>query len=104
VRRLCIVLGVTAVVASIAASIAAAQPAPNPNAPIQSCFGIASGQLASSQPRITGEHASSFDEPRVGIGNIAFHDALGLGITFGSVGEVGSLLAMIDENPATFCP
>ncbi len=97
-RRLFVLLAAAALAASVGAASAAADPAPNPNAPIQSCFGIVSGQLASSEPGITGEHASSFDEPRLGIGNVA--KLLG----FGSVGELGSALAALDENPATFCP
>ncbi len=97
-RRLITLLAAVSAAAALGAASATAAPAPNPNAPIQSCFGIVSGQLASSQPGITGEHASSFDEPRLGIGNVA--KLLGLG----SVGELGSALAALDENPATFCP
>lgn len=103
-RRASILAGTAVLALTAFAPVAAADPQPNTHAPIQSCFGIASGQLASSEPGVTGEHTSSFDEPRLGIGNIVFRDALGIGIIFGSVGEAGSLLAAIDGNPATSCP
>lgn len=67
------------------------------NTPIESCFGIASGQRASVVGD-TGAHASSFDEPRLGIGNLVFR-VLG----FSSIGEAGSVLASIDEFDATSC-
>jgi hypothetical protein len=46
----------------------------------------------------TGEHASSFEEPRTGVGNLAFR-------VFGqdSVGEAGALLADLDGILATEC-
>ncbi len=65
--------------------------------PLKSCFGIASGQRASTVGN-TGEHASSFDEPRLGIGNLVFR-VLGLS----SIGEAGSILASIDEFGTTSC-
>lgn len=65
--------------------------------PIKSCFGIASGQRASTVGD-TGTHASSFDEPRLGIGNLVFR-VLG----FSSVGEAGSVLASIDGIDTTNC-
>jgi hypothetical protein len=46
----------------------------------------------------TGEHASSFDEPLTGIGNLVFK-VLG----FGSVGEAGAFLADADGIDATNC-
>src|SRR5919204_6307395 len=70
----------------------------NPNTPIQSCFGIASGQRASTV-HDTGQHASSFDEPRLGIGNLVFRV-----LEFDSVGAAGSALASIDRVDATHCP
>jgi hypothetical protein len=70
----------------------------NPNTPIQSCFGIAAGQRASTLHDL-GEHSSSFDEPRVGVGNLVFRI-----FGFNSVGEAGSALAAIDGIDATHCP
>jgi hypothetical protein len=102
VNRVPIVASIAAMTLLGLAPAAGADPAPNPSAPIQSCFGIASGQLASSEPGITGEHASNQAEPRIGLGNVAFRGALG--VTFSSMGELGSFLASIDDNPATFCP
>lgn len=91
------------IVAGAAALFGALAPAANadlsnPNTPIQSCFGIASGQRASTL-HDTGQHASSFDEPRLGIGNLVFR-VLG----FDSVGAAGSALASIDDIDATHCP
>jgi hypothetical protein len=102
VCRVPIVASITALMLFGLAPAVGADPAPNPNAPIESCFGIVSGQLASSEPGVTGEHASSQSEPRIGFGNVVFGGALG--VTFNSVGEAGSFLATIDDNPATFCP
>lgn len=70
----------------------------NPNTPIQSCFGIAAGQRASTLHDL-GQHASSFDEPRVGIGNLVFRV-----FGFSSIGEGGSVLASLDGIDATHCP
>jgi hypothetical protein len=70
----------------------------DPNSPVQSCFGIAAGQRASTLHDL-GEHSSSFDEPRLGIGNLVFR-VLG----FDSVGAAGSTLAAIDGIDATHCP
>ena len=65
--------------------------------PLKSCFGIASGQRASTVGD-TGEHASSFDEPRLGLGNLIFRE---LGLS--SIGEAGSILASIDAFATTHC-
>ena len=70
----------------------------DPNTPVQSCFGIAAGQRASTVHDL-GEHSSSFDEPRLGVGNLVFR-VLG----FDSVGAAGSTLAAIDGIDATHCP
>ena len=37
-----------------------------------SCWGAASADFAQSAPGALGEHASSFDSPRLGIGNVAY--------------------------------
>jgi hypothetical protein len=88
--------------AGLAALLSTAAPAladvSDPNTPLQSCLGIATGQRASTVHDI-GEHASSFDEPRQGLGNVAFR-VFGLD----SMGEFGSLLAAIDGIEATQCP
>ena len=70
----------------------------NPNTPIQSCFGIAAGQRASTLHDL-GEHSSSFEEPRTGIGNLVFRV-----FGFSSIGEGGSVLAAVDGIEATHCP
>jgi hypothetical protein len=46
----------------------------------------------------TGEHASSFDEPRLGIGQLIFKV-----FGFTSIGEAGSFLATVDGIDATSC-
>jgi len=51
----------------IAAAFPASALAAAPNNP--SCWGAASADLA--QSGAMGQHASSFDEPRLGIGNVA---------------------------------
>jgi hypothetical protein len=88
--------------AGLAALLFTATPAmgglSDPNTPIQSCLGIATGQRASTVHDV-GEHASSFDEPRQGLGNIAFQV-----FGFDSMGEFGSVLTAIDGIDATNCP
>jgi hypothetical protein len=88
--------------AGLAALLLSATPAmgdpSNPNTPLQSCLGIATGQRASTLHDV-GDHASSFDEPRLGLGNVAFR-VFGLD----SMGEFGSVLAEIDGIEATHCP
>ena len=36
------------------------------------CWGSVSSQFAQSEPGALGDHASSFDSPRLGIGNVAY--------------------------------
>ncbi len=55
-----------------------------------SCFGAGASQLAQSSVGAMGEHSSSFDEPRLGIGNVAYlftgtHQPGELGIALGAV-------------------
>lgn len=111
IRRLCVLVGLGACMLLSLASIAGARGPEASGTPIQSCFGIAAAQRASTTELVggvdengLGTHTSSFDEPRVGIGNIVFRDALGLGLSFSSVGEAGSALASIDGIAATHCP
>ena len=82
---------------TVVVSSAAAAGVGSNDTPIKSCFGIASGQRASVIGD-TGEHASSFDEPRLGIGQLVFK-VLG----FSSIGEAGSFLAGADGLDATSC-
>lgn len=86
------VAGVLAAAATMAMS-GSAQAAGNDGT---NCWGVVSSQAARSSGGL-GEHASSFDEPRLGIGNVA--RLFGLS----GPGELGSLLASIDDDPATSC-
>jgi hypothetical protein len=84
------VAGVLGVVATLAvASPAVAADGSN-------CWGVVSSQAARSDGGL-GAHASSFEEPRLGIGNVArFFKVEG-------PGGLGTLLASIDGNDATHC-
>jgi hypothetical protein len=97
-RHLLTILGVIVLALAVLVPIASADPSSNPTTPIQSCFGIVAGQLASSEPQVLGEHVSSQSEPRTGLGNLILHV-----LDFPSVGAGGSFLATIDGNPATNC-
>jgi hypothetical protein len=66
VMKRLIVLTALALAVAFPASAAAAEPS-NP-----SCWGAATTDLAQSAPGAMGEHASSFDTPRLGIGNVAY--------------------------------
>lgn len=61
-KRLVLIVAIVAAAAFPAGAMAA-----SPNNP--SCWGAASADLA--QSGAMGQHASSFDEPRLGIGNVA---------------------------------
>jgi hypothetical protein len=61
-------------------------------------LGIETSQRASTLHDV-GQHASSFDEPRQGLGNVAFRV-----FDLDSMGEFGSLLAAIDGIDATNRP
>jgi hypothetical protein len=81
--------------ASLATALpAAAEPPANAN-----CLGVVTAQRAVAHHDI-GAHASAQDEPRLGLGNVA---RLLLGED-AHVGDMGSLLGMIDEDDATSCP
>ena len=60
-----IVLSAFVVVLALPATVAAGQP---DNA---SCWGQVSADFARSSPGALGEHSSSFETPRLGIGNVA---------------------------------
>jgi hypothetical protein len=81
--------------ASLATALpASADPPANPN-----CLGVVTAQRAVAHHDI-GEHASAQEEPRLGLGNVA---RLLLGED-AHVGDLGTLLGMIDEDDATSCP
>jgi len=82
---------------TVAVSSAAVAGVGDHDTPLKSCFGIVSGQRASVIGD-TGEHASSFEEPRTGIGQLIFK-VFGLS----SIGEAGSFLATLDPFDATHC-
>ena len=63
------------------------------------CLGVVTAQRAVTHHDI-GEHASSQEEPRLGLGNVA-EEVLGDGA---HVGELGAFLGEIDGDPATHCP
>jgi hypothetical protein len=71
---------------------AADQPA-NPE-----CWGVVTSQRASTEHDV-GTHSSSQNEPRLGIGNVA-----DLFTGSSQPGELGSVLASLDELDATHCP
>jgi hypothetical protein len=93
-RRATIALALALLVGIMTAPAVAADPADNPN-----CLGVVTAQRAVAHHDI-GEHASSQDEPRLGLGNVT---RLLLGDD-AHVGDLGSLLGVIDEDPATNCP
>ena len=78
----------------IAASLTVAAPAVAADG--SNCWGVVSAQAARSDGGL-GAHSSSFDEPRLGLGNVAR--------LFGvdGLGGLGSLLASVDGNDATHC-
>jgi len=83
-------------IVGIAASLTLAGPAVAAEADGSNCWGVVSAQAARSDGGL-GSHSSSFDEPRLGIGNVAR--------LFGADGPggLGTLLASIDGNDATYC-
>ena len=81
-RKICGMLAIAALVVLAAAPVSGAGPPENPN-----CFGKGASQLG--QAGVMGEHSSSFDEPRSGIGNVAeavtgTHQPGELGIALGA--------------------
>jgi hypothetical protein len=97
--------GALIVLAATSTSTLAAGPQAS-DTPLESCFGIAAAQRASTDEFVDGvdenglgTHSSSFGEPRVGLGNLVFRI-----FGFESVGAAGSALAAIDEIDATGCP
>ena len=81
-------------VLGVGATLAVASPAVAADG--SNCWGVVSSQAARSDGGL-GAHASSFEEPRLGIGNVArFFNVEG-------PGGLGALLASIDGNDATHC-
>lgn len=72
---------------------ASADPPTNPN-----CFGVVSSQRAVAHHDI-GEHASSQEEPRLGLGNVT-REILG---EDAHVSDFGTFLGVIDGDDATSC-
>lgn len=93
-RRTTIALTLALVAGILTVPAASAEPADNAN-----CLGVVTGQRAVAHHDI-GEHASAQDEPRLGLGNVT---RLLLGDD-AHVGDLGSLLGVIDGDPATNCP
>jgi hypothetical protein len=95
-RRSAITLAAGGAAILLVAQPAAAAAAPSDNA---NCLGVVTAQRAVAHHDI-GEHASSQEEPRLGLGNVA---RLLLGEE-AHVGDLGALLGEIDGDPATNCP
>lgn len=93
-RRSAIAMTVGLLVVIATAPVAAADPPENAR-----CFGVVSSQRAVAYHDI-GEHASSQDEPRLGLGNVT---RLLLGDD-AHIGDFGTFLGEIDGIPETSCP
>jgi hypothetical protein len=93
-RRSIIALTLALSAGIVIAPAASAGPPENPN-----CLGVVTTQRAVTHHDI-GEHASAQDEPRLGLGNVT---RLLLGDD-AHIGDLGSLLGVIDGDPATNCP
>lgn len=90
----------TGLSAGLIAVLLAAPPAVGDTPPADAnCLGVVTAQRAVANHDI-GAHASSQDEPRLGLGNAA-EQVLGDGT---HVGEFGAFLGEIDGDPATHCP
>ncbi|TDC46520.1 hypothetical protein E1212_26700 [Jiangella ureilytica] len=75
-------------------AVAAADPPTNPN-----CLGVVTAQRAVAHHDL-GDHASSQEEPRLGLGNVT---RLILGED-AHIGDFGAFLGQIDGDDATYCP
>lgn len=89
----------TGLSAGLIAVLFAAPPALGTPPADANCLGVVTAQRAVANHDI-GEHASSQEEPRLGLGNVA-EEVLGDGT---HVGEFGAFLGEIDGDPATHCP
>ena len=77
---------------AISSHLAVADEPANPQ-----CWGVVTSQMAIASQGM-GEHASGFDSPRAGLGNVA--RSLG----FPHISDLGSFLAGIDGLEETVCP
>ena len=93
-RRPIVVLTLALSAVVLTAPAASADPPDNPD-----CLGVVTSQRAVAHHDI-GEHASSQEEPRLGLGNVT---RLLLGDD-AHIGDLGALLGEIDGDPATNCP
>ena len=93
-RRSATVLAIGLFAGLVTAPTAAADPPENAR-----CFGVVTSQRAVAEHDI-GEHASSQEEPRLGLGNVT---RLILGED-AHIGDFGAFLGEIEEIPATSCP
>jgi hypothetical protein len=85
-------LGLSAGIVTAPAAFADTPDSPN-------CLGVVTAQRAVAHHDI-GDHASSQEEPRLGLGNVT---RLLLGDD-AHIGDLGALLGEIDEDAATSCP
>jgi hypothetical protein len=93
-RRSTIALTLALSAGIVTAPAASANTPENPE-----CLGVVTAQRAVANHDI-GDHASSQEEPRLGLGNVT---RLVLGED-AHIGDFGSFLGEIDEDPATNCP
>jgi hypothetical protein len=84
---------------ALSAGIVAAPAASAATPETPNCLGVVTAQRAVAHHDI-GDHASSQDEPRLGLGNVT---RLVLGED-AHIGDLGSFLGEIDGDPATNCP
>lgn len=99
-RKPCLILSIIALPALAMTSTASA--APGGSVPAN-CWGVVSAQLARADGGL-GKHASSQDNPRSGLGNVA-RLLFDLGfISDPHVSDLGALLAELDEFDETVCP
>ena len=99
-RRLAIALASGALATGGIAGILIAQPAAAADGPdTANCWGVVTSQRAVALQDI-GEHSSSFDTPRLGLGNVA-RAVVG---EEAHLGDLGALFAVTDGIDATNCP
>jgi hypothetical protein len=90
-----LVAGAALIIATVGGSATAAG-AQSPNGEDTNCWGVVSSQRAVAEGGL-GEHSSSFDTPREGLGNVV--RSLG----FDHIGEMGAFFGQIDGIEATEC-
>jgi hypothetical protein len=91
-RKIIISIAIAAIAALAAGPVSAAAPAE------PSCWGVVSAQRATADGGL-GEHSSSQETPRLGLGNVA---RLILGPD-AHVSDLGTVLAELDEFEETSC-